>query len=88
MSKEEEKGRSTTANVNHGTTLNVGKIKIMVYFGHTTSGDSQLTLQHRNCCLGSNPGSGRILAQIVTPRVVTGSALINPRILDGDASDS
>ena len=53
-----------------------------------TTGHRPLTLQHGNGGLGTDPGDGGVLAQVVAPRVVAGPALVGPRVLQREARDA
>lgn len=47
-----------------------------------------LTLQHRYSGLSTDPGGGRVLAQVVAPRVVAGSALKRPGVVQREIRHS
>lgn len=47
-----------------------------------------LTLQHRYRGLSTDPGGGWILVQVVTSRVIAGSALIGPSVVQRETRDA
>lgn len=47
-----------------------------------------LTLQHRYSGLSTDPGGGWILVQVVTSRVIAGSALVGPSIVQRETRDT
>lgn len=47
-----------------------------------------LTLQHRYSGLSTDPAGGRILVQVVTSRVIAGSALVCPNIVQREIWDT
>lgn len=44
-----------------------------------------LTLQHRHSGLSSDPGGGWVLVEVVPPRLVAGSALVRPGVVQREA---
>lgn len=47
-----------------------------------------LTLQHRYSGLSTDPGGGWILVQVITSRVIAGSALVGPTIVQQETRDT
>lgn len=47
-----------------------------------------LTLKHRHSGLSSDPGGGRVLVEVIASRVVAGSALVGPGVIQREMGDS
>lgn len=60
----------------------------MKRLGQGTGQDRLLTLQDRNGGLGTDPGGGRVLSEVIAPGVVAGPTLVGPRVLQREPCDA